>query len=203
MTTQEERKKIRTSRIKLVLIISFFVGPLLAATVWYYGFDAKYAPTGQSNHAPLIEPVYQIKPFSNFIAGGSNSKFSSLNKKWTIVHIVDGLCDEVCQLSLYNTRQTRVAVGRESFRIERIIIFSDTDRNINLIQEHRDAVILKAGDNGLESQIQNLIKREGLGKSDAILFDPLGNGMMQIPVDLEPKLLLKDLKKLLKLSRIG
>jgi len=35
------------------------------------------------------------------------------------------------------------------------------------------------------------------------LVDPLGNLMMRFPPDLEPKSLLKDLKHLLKVSRIG
>ena len=41
------------------------------------------------------------------------------------------------------------------------------------------------------------------GTYDAVLIDPLGNLMMVVPLDLDPRLLLKDLKKLLKLSRIG
>jgi len=40
--------------------------------------------------------------------------------------------------------------------------------------------------------------------ADAIyLIDPLGNIMMRFPSDLEPGKVLKDLKHLLKVSRIG
>ena len=43
----------------------------------------------------------------------------------------------------------------------------------------------------------------GFTQDDALLVDPLGNVMMAIPLQLDPGKLLKDLKKLLKLSRIG
>ena len=41
------------------------------------------------------------------------------------------------------------------------------------------------------------------GKSSILLIDPLGNVILKYSEELQGKKLLKDLKKLLKLSRIG
>lgn len=56
---------------------------------------------------------------------------------------------------------------------------------------------------GMETQLAPIIDQYGLGQNDALLIDPLGNVMMSISEDLNPSDLLKDLKKLLRLSKIG
>lgn len=191
------------SRLKLVLVILAFSGPLLAAFIWYYGFGANRAPAGQANHAPLIQPAIPLEAFENTRYGQDAVNQESLKRFWTVVHIVKEPCNEVCQKSIYNTRQTRIAVGKDANRIQRYFILRDKDLLNQLQTEHSDAILLIDSYQGLENQIQHIVKENKLGPNDAILIDPLGNAMMSIPVDMDPRLLLKDLKKLLKISRIG
>ena len=182
-----------------------FLGPLLGAFVWYYGFGANLAPRGQSNHAPLIQPAVPLQAFDNALLEG-NVNLQSLERFWTVVHLLNRQCDAGCEKALYNTRQTRIAVGKDGNRIQRFIISANAALLKQLENEHSDAkLVMEKGEQGegLEQQIRQVIRENKLKVDDAVLIDPLGNVMMAIPVELDPRLLLKDLKKLLKISRIG
>ena len=201
-------KNLILSRLKFLLILFLFLGPLVAAFIWYYGFGANLAPKGQSNYSPLISPVVTIAQFNNDLYGQASDNSHAVNsdflqKKWTMVHILSTPCTERCKQSLYNTRQTRIALGKDAHRVQRILVVPDSSFADEVALNHAKAAIVRIDENGIEKQLQDIISREKIGPDDAILIDPLGNAMMIISIELEPRLLLKDLKKLLKLSRIG
>lgn len=197
-----DKGRIRRNRLKLVAIISLFVGPLLIAFIWYYGLGGKFAPTGAVNNAPLISPVVTVGEFQNALHGGGAVGLDSLRRKWTLVHPVGDGCGEACETFLYHTRQTRIALGKDVERLQRYLIVTDPSLVERLRERHPDALFLESG-GGLEVQLTPVTGETVAEPADAILIDPLGNAMMRIPADLDPKLMLKDLKKLLKLSRIG
>ena len=207
MTKAERESSISArkglSRAKAMILVMLFIGPLLGAFLWYYGLNAKLVP-GQINHSPLVDPPVTLEDFSNPKHGDVPITLADLKRKWTIVHIVNNQrCNQDCETFLYNTRQVRLAVGRDAGRIARVIMTEDPELIEWMQQEHPDAALIMAADNGIEDQLDSVIKALEHDPEHALLIDPLGNVMMIIPNDLPPKLLLKDLKKLLKLSRIG
>ncbi len=196
------------SRLKLIAVFSLFLGPLLVAFFWYYGLGALLLPQGKTNHSSLIEPLVVLKPFEN--SAVQNNLFeqerislASFKHKWSIIHLLNDDCLEPCQKALYNTRQTWIALGKEAGRIQRYIIINDTVAANIIQQHHADILLLQPSAQGIEKQLRPIIEQHNIGKYDALLVDPLGNVMMMIPLELDPRLLLKDLKKLLKVSRIG
>ena len=193
----------RNARLKLLLVIFLFLGPLLAAFLWYYGFGANLAPAGQSNHSPLISPPVPLQLFENPTYDGELVDNNFLKKKWTIVHIIGESCNEFCKKSLYNTRQSRLALGKGTHRVQRMIILSGAELAHEVAVNHTDATVASDNDTGIEVQLKVIMELHPVGEYDALLVDPLGNVMMSVPLEQDPRLLVKDLKKLLKLSRIG
>ncbi len=193
------------SRIKLFIIFAAFLGPLLAAFVWYYGFGGVLGNRDATNNAPLLSPVVPLRAFSNFAVDGARFDAESLRHKWSVIHLLERQCDAGCEKSLYNTRQTRLALGRDANRIRRILLSANRDLLTRLAAAHPDAVRLLESAGGLQNQLAPLLqtRHPGADADAALLVDPLGNLMMIIPATLDPALLLKDLKRLLKLSRIG
>ncbi len=185
-----------------MILIMLFLGPLFGAFLWYYGLNAKLIPD-QINNSPLVDPPITLEEFANPKHGDVPFTLADLKRKWTIVHIVGEACNEGCETFLYNTRQVRLATGRDAHRIARLIMIEDFE-SVDWFQlEHPDAILVMDTEKGIEDQLQAVFKTLEPGSKHALLIDPLGNVMMAIPSDLPPKLLLKDLKKLLKLSRIG
>lgn len=200
---QNAKQNLWRSRLKLIGVFSLFLGPLLVAFLWYYGLGAVLLPKGKANHAPLLNPVVTLTPFENALFNHGRISLVSLKHKWTIVHLSHGECQAQCQKSLYNTRQTRLALGKDAGRVQRYVVIDDRASANEIQQRHADAVLVNQSEGGLQKQLQRLIERHDIGSDDALLVDPGGNVMMVIPAQLSPRLLLKDLKKLLKLSRIG
>ncbi|MCY4049928.1 MAG: hypothetical protein OXE41_01130 [Gammaproteobacteria bacterium] len=190
------------SRTKAAILIMLFLGPLLGAFLWYYGLNAKLVPD-QINNSPLVHPPISLQEFANPKHGGASFTLADLKRKWTIVHIVDEDCNMNCEMFLYNTRQVRLAVGRDVHRITRLIVIEDLETVEWFRSEHPDAILIMDAESGIEDQLDSIYQTLDPSIKYALLIDPLGNVMMAIPNDLPPKLLLKDLKKLLKLSRIG
>lgn len=191
------------SRIRLVAVFIMFFGPVILAVVWYYGLGAAYAPRGGANHAPLVAPPVPLEAFANPVPDGGEVGLDSLQGHWTVVHRLGETCGEDCGTSLYNTRQTRMALGKDSHRVRRVLLGRDAEKMRQVAAEHPDLDLLLRRAGGLGDQLAPVAEDQGAGPDDALLVDPLGNVMMLIPASLDPSDLLKDLKKLLKLSRVG
>lgn len=199
----QQSAAISRSRIKLLIIFTLFLGPLILAVIWYYGFGAVFAPKSAVNNAPLVQPAVPLESFTNPTLDDQQVSLDSLNGRWTVVHRLGSACDDHCELSLYNTRQTRLALGRDSNRIQRLLLGSDVGLMESVGENHQDLGLMLNAPGGLNHQLAPIVEKENLDSHDGLLIDPLGNVMMTIPVDLNPSLFLKDLKKLLKLSKIG
>ncbi len=201
--TATDAPSVKRSRLKLIAVFAIFFGPLILAVVWYYGLGAIYAPRSGTNNAPLIQPPVPLSNFTNLQLDGNQITVDDLKGHWTVVHRMEQECGESCETALYNTRQTRIALGRDANRVRRILLGQDVRQMESVAEQHPDLHLVLRIDGGLGSQLIPVADANDALKDDAMLVDPLGNVMMVIPAALDPSKLLKDLKKLMKLSKVG
>ena len=194
---------LKRSRAKLLIVIGFFVVPLVIAVAGFYLFPGLFLSKSTVNHAILVHPAQPLKAFTNLRLDGQEVTLDTLQRKWTIVHRLGASCDEACGKSLYNTRQVRLALGKDTIRVQRMILGADVRLLESATETHPHIRKVLRITEGLGSQLDPIIEEYELGQNDALLIDPLGNVMMAIREDLNPSDLLKDLKKLLRLSKIG
>ena len=194
---------LKRSRTKLLIVIGCFVVPLMIAVAGFYLFPKLFLSKSTVNHATLVHPARPLEAFTNLRPGGEEVTLDTLQRKWTIVHQLGESCDEACGKSLYNTRQVRLALGKDTIRVQRMILGSDVRLLKSATENHPHIRKVLRITEGMETQLAPIIDQYGLGQNDALLIDPLGNVMMSISEDLNPSDLLKDLKKLLRLSKIG
>lgn len=183
------------ARLQFVLIALVFLGPLAVAT-WLYYFGSDLAPTARSNHGVLLEPIV------NLDSELPDSTVLDLHDShWLLIYANGGACDEPCQFSLYTQRQSRLMLGKEMDRLIRVFLHGDTAPDtVFLATEHSGMVAIE--DAGLQSLLQN--KRPAdLPDGGFYLIDPLGNLVMYFRPDLDPSDMVSDIKRLLRLSRIG
>ncbi|MDD9823117.1 MAG: hypothetical protein OXU98_09600, partial [Gammaproteobacteria bacterium] len=178
-------------RLKLALIFAAFLGPLLAAFAWYYGGGDAAATRATTNHAPLLAPPLALRGFANpAVDGGDGAQFAQFNldalkRRWTVVHLLPESCAAECRAALYNTRQARLALGRDAPRVRRVFIAAGRAQLASLAAAHPDATRLLRAAGGLENQLIPLRRRRHLNPADALLIDPLGNVMLVIPATLD------------------
>lgn len=186
-------------RYTLWIILAICAAPLVASYFSYYVIK----PTGRVNYGTLLDPkLYPLPNLMSVDLAGKKTALTALQGKWLMLQIDEGQCTEYCQQKLLDTRQLRLAQGREMTRIERVWIITDnTTPTAQLTQQHPDLHYLRVS----LMQLQSWLPTEPNTKlSDHIyLIDPLGNVMMRYPKKADPNKIKKDLARLLKASRIG
>ena len=187
----------RRSRRQLIILALLFFAPLAASFYLYYG-HSNLTPGGRVNHGELIQPVRTMPQESLARLGGGDTGPGFLQKKWTLLYAADGSCASECRRRLYDTRQVRIALGRDMGRVQRLFIAPAgcCDSGF-LATEHPDLITVP------EVAAAPLLAALPHGAGAVYIVDPLGNLMMAYGIDAPPKGLLEDLKRLLKLSHIG
>ena len=186
------RKK---ARLQFVLIAIVFIGPLIAAALLYYEGDA-VQPTGRTNHGTLLEPIANL---GKRLPG--STVVPLYDQRWLLLYSNGGDCDQACREALYKLRQSRLMLGKEMDRLTRVFLHGDTvPDTVFLAAEHPGLITMEDGN--LRGLLQN--KRPAdLPAGGFFLIDPLGNLVMYFRRDLKPADMVDDIKRLLRLSRIG
>jgi cytochrome oxidase Cu insertion factor (SCO1/SenC/PrrC family) len=185
----------RHSRITLSLIFAVAVAPFALAWIAYLFWE----PERHINHGELIEPrPLPAVPLAR--RDGKPFRLEEYKGKWVLLHADSGACGERCRKQLYYMRQVRLAQGANRERIERVwLITDDRAPSPEIAALVDDVALVQAGGSALVAALP--APRD---PSDHIyLVDPLGNLMLRFPRDPDPKGIVKDLQRLLKVSRIG
>jgi cytochrome oxidase Cu insertion factor (SCO1/SenC/PrrC family) len=189
----------RRGRRVLLLIAAFFLLPVAASFILYYG--KLWRPSGTSNKGELIMPARPLAAAGLNAPDGQPAPREVLTGKWSLIYIGDGGCDRDCREALVYGRQSRLALNNEMTRVQRVFLSTahccDTTY---LSREHGGLIALDAS----APQAQALLAQfPGDRRRSLYIVDPLGNLMMRHDATHISKDLLEDLKKLLKLSHIG
>ena len=185
----------KSARLQLLLIAAVFFGPLLIAAWLYYG--GYFAESlGRSNHGALLEPIINLGdelPDSALQAHSENG--------WLLLYASDRDCGEACRDALYTTRQSRKMLGKEMDRVRRVFLHGSTPPDtVFLTAEHPGLITIE--DASLSGLLDNK-RPTDLPAGGYYLIDPLGNLVLYFRPDIEPSDMVDDMKRLLKLSRIG
>lgn len=195
------------SRQVLVLLMLLFLAPTFVAWVMHRTGDG-WRPDGTTNRGTLVHPARPLE-LSRDIVLGEQPLRDYLQGRWTLVYIGDADCDNDCRENLYKIRQVRIAQNENMKRVQRLYIVSrgvfDEDVSAYLAEEQGGLDIIQPG-TGQFDQFEKLfaIDAAPVGSAERVyIVDPLGNLMMYYQPDADAGGMLKDLKKLLKYSRIG
>ena len=195
-------------RKQLLLLVAFFVAPILIAVIMYNTMPAG-GPAKTKNYGDLVVPARPLVDVALHTEAGKDFKFSDMNKTWVMIYIGGSECDKTCADILYRMRQSRLAQRGEHLRIKRLYISTSGKAKASLkkvLKEHTGLELVS----GSTENIKAVLKQFKLeNKSDAksanrlYLADPFGNLMMSYESDFDARGLIKDVELLLKISRIG
>lgn len=181
------------------VLLVLFLGPLLAAVALYY--SGGWRPVAGTNHGVLVQPPVGLPQLSPI--GGSESPYAGdLRGRWTLLYIDQGECAERCAEALFRGHQAREVLGRRQIRLERLYIHQGAAPGEQVLARDEALRVMSATEPGA-MEIVEAIPPAVAAADELLLVDPLGNLMMRFPLEGEPRGMVEDLKKLLKLSRIG
>ena len=189
---------ILKSRLKLIGIVLLFFMPVVSA--WYLVFFTNYKMhTKGVEHGLLISPIIQVGDFELF-EPISQEKYQLIGK-WTLVSFVENKCDEACEFQLYELRQIWLALGKDANKIQRLAIVQGNDLiSSEQIKLSQGQLLLK--DDSDLNRLYNLFKSYPDFNNEPIyLIDPYGNLMMQYKKGTNPSGIIKDLERLIRISK--
>ena len=184
----------------VLLVASIFFVPVIVVFALYYG--RLWSPSGTSAKGELIHPAHPLEVAGLRHSDGKPAGIETFQGKWSLIYIGDGACDEACRTALTYGRQTRIAVGKDMDRVQRVFLSTANCCNQDYLgREQQGLVVIDAS----SPDAQKLLAQFPAERAHSLfIVDPHGNLMMSHDAtQVINKDLLTDLKKLLKLSHIG
>lgn len=199
----------RKNRFLLLLLLASFVIPFVVGDLayrlgWYKG--------GQTNHGQLIEPPVAFADLKATDAAAVPLGDGFVGKEWWLVYVLPADCDQACRNRLFQMRQVRVALGKESDRVRQVLIQTGTP------SAETEALIAAEFSGFARIQAEAAVLDEALLRSGPkaaeagrlYVMDPMGWLMLSYEPEpdeaasvVKAEDIFNDLKKLLKASRIG
>ena len=177
-----------TAKKEFWMLLAMFVLPIAFGTLFFYA-NPNYFSESTVNYGELVRPVIATEEKDIEIDGDA-----SLQGIWTMVY-VSSRCDDACEKAVTDMKTIRTLMNDDMRRIQRMIIIKD-----NSTPKNRDESLIKAKITS-EKLTQNLKKYT---ENAIYLIDPIGNIMLYYePQNIDIRLVIKDLKRLFKYSRIG
>lgn len=168
--------------------------PFLAAVLFY--LNPGWLPQSQANRGMLIDPPVAAATWRLQGVDDRPMTLAEAANTWIILLITGSDCGPRCVARLHELRQVRRAAGVDRARVERMLLFSTSPAADSVTRLKQDDPRLMLG----VSQRDQLIDQP-LEPGAVVLIDPLGDAMMYYPATASAKDLLKDLKRLLKVSK--
>lgn len=188
-------------RLQLVLLALLFAAPLLLAMLFY--FVPTLQPTARTNYGAFIAPAQPLPELDWRDAAGEPVLRARLQGRWTLVYPLQGDCDAACEADLHDYRQTRLLLNEKRIRVQRALLSPEASRlpalQARLGEAHPDLLWLAPAAEG--DAAYALFTGHPAGS--VLLVDPLGNLMMAFPPRADLRKVLKDIKRLLRVSQIG
>lgn len=176
----------------LYIMLLLFIAPIIIAKLvlmndWYEG--------GATNSGQLITPPITIH---------------NTSKAWLLLYSPPEYCNSQCLQSLWQIQRVHTLLAVEGDRVKTYLLFAfnKSAKEPQLKLNNNDK--LAAKDIPLPNIIPDKINNQQFSPNTLYLIDPLGNAFMQyqFPAEYENAVsistgLLKDMKRLLKVSKIG
>jgi len=177
-----------TARKEFWVLLAMFVMPIAFGTLFFYA-NPNYFSESTVNYGELVRPVIATDGDDIEIEGDA-----SLQGIWTMVY-VSNRCDDACEKAVADMKTIRTLMNDDMRRIQRMIIIADSSTPTS-----NDESLIKARLNS-EKFKQSLKKYT---ENAIYLIDPIGNIMLYYePQNIDIRLVIQDLKRLFKYSRIG
>ena len=191
----------------LLWLLTVFVAPILIGTLLFFNLDRLGFEKSTVNYGTLIKPPFPAKVGDLLVANKVAIREETIAKKWTMLYVEAGECDEACQKRLKLIKRIRLLMNEQLRRVRTTFVSTEAVGKTIDRKLHHDMVLahLNTESASLNADSSTFLKQlPHLDKKPVYLLDPLGNLMMYYPQENpDIKKMIKDLLKLLKYSRLG
>jgi len=176
------------SKKTLIIMVAVFVLPVILAKL---ALENDWFNQGATNKGALLQPTIDV-----------SALLEGTEAKWRLLYMLPEQCDAICENALFSINQVWLALGKESDRAQALVLYTENSDASALAQLSEYANVQTLAVNNTSPIM--------LEQKSVYIVDTLNNAMLYYQIDsdrdnavMESRSMLADIKKLLKLSRIG
>jgi cytochrome oxidase Cu insertion factor (SCO1/SenC/PrrC family) len=153
-----------------------------------------------NHHGDLIKPLQSIQSFTEL-------NYAPYQGKWLLLMIAPNECNQQQSDHIHDIHQLKIALGKETERVQPIFVSLSPASESSckpLLTPYADIAQWSLSEHRFESQLgsfSHALKRQAQG--ELYIVDPKGHIMMHYDASVPAGDVLKDLKRLLRVSKIG
>lgn len=192
--------RLTQQQFTLVAIFALFALPLLIAWVAFEGAGTRWSfPT--RNHGILIQAPRPVSMEGLHDLRGNSLKAGFWQRHWTLLYVTRTVCNDHCKRALDTMQRVRLALGEDMKRVQNVNVDIEVGDG-DLAPKHIPGLwTLQATPRWL-SRFRK-IAGEKPPSGSIYIIDPQGLQMMFYPPGADPRGVLEDIKRLLKVSVVG
>ncbi|WP_190600441.1 hypothetical protein [Candidatus Vesicomyidisocius sp. SY067_SCS001] len=174
------------SKKELWILLASFVLPIAFGTAFFYLSPESFT-RHTINFGEFVNPII-VTEKEDIVFTDVNNNLQGL---WTLAYVTKQ-CDSICIKALHDIRTVRILMNEDMLRIQCLLLITSKAK------AQQTDVLVGYSSESLSRQFNQF------SKNSLFLIDPFGNVMLRYDSkQLEVKRVIKDLKRLLKYSRIG
>lgn len=194
------------SRTALILtVVVFIASPVLAWLIHAGVIDIGLDINEGKNFGELVHPARPLEGFALQNDNGDKVDLKDFEGKWSMLQFADNPCIDSCQHNFYKMRQIRLAIGKDAYRVQRVVVAEKATDLTELLEHNPGTSIYR-----ITGQSKPMLEKfPGYIAGDIspisgriYIIDPLGNLMMKYAEEVNPSDVLNDLRQLLKATWI-
>ena len=184
-----ESKNNIASKKTLLIMIAVFVLPVIMAKL---ALENDWFNKAATNKGHLLSPTVSMAAL-----------LDTKPPKWRLMYIMPSQCNAVCENALFSINQVWLALGKESDRAQALVITTESSDKTALraLADYPNVETLN---------VASTVVKDLLTSDSVYVVDTQNNAMLFYQINqsrdsavMESRNMLADIRKLLKLSRIG
>lgn len=203
----EVSRALPRQRVVILLLAMIFAAPF--AVSWYLFHFTQVGRGGSDvSHGRLIVPPRPL-PAAELLTPQGLQTGDMLRRRWTLLYLLPGACEEDCVAAMYRMRQLRLALGRHAHRVQRaLVVYGEFPPRLppEALREYAGQGVIAGS--ALDGDDPGRVFRlhdgdDPLAAGRLYLVDPMGNLMLAYPAGTAPGGIIDDLERLLRYSGAG
>ena len=197
----KELKKGRRTMWALLLVTGL---PFLAALYLFYNPQVLDG-FGTKNRGQLVQPTVVLPSVKMQTLDGGTYDSASMQGNWSLLLLAGSSCNDNCMQNLFHLRQTRLAMGENRYRVQRLMLLTDEGNTSGLakkLESFQGTHVLVGPAEARDSLIRSLAVNGEAAEGRIYTIDPQGRLILSYDSNPPWEDVLKDLKYLIRVVQL-
>ena len=185
-----------------LLTVLFFGPPILVALAVFGPWELQWLPRAEPPYGQRYDPPIVLPATSLETPTGTRLGADWARERWSLIYARLSACDARCLDALELLGEVRLALPRDQEFVQPVYLFGGDPGALAAQTTSAGSLIMGRIDGPSEAELREALGEDELAGGRFYISDPLGNLVFSYPRDAERQGILRDLERLLAISRV-